>query len=103
MLADVMTRQVTEKKRTQDFLKYALSKRDPIPARKNHDRNKSVLGNAGQSMMSKRTSQYGEVPSPGRGHMASLSLDSSAIKGGIRARTRSVLTTHDTQLSQSQR
>jgi hypothetical protein len=56
MLADVMTRQVTEKKRTQDFLKYALSKRDPIPARKNHDRNKSVLGNAGQSMMSKRTS-----------------------------------------------
>merc|ERR1740130_928470 len=43
-------------------------------------------------MMSKRTSQYGDVPSPRRlpGHNASLSLDSSAIKGGIRGRTRSV-------------
>jgi hypothetical protein len=39
MLADVMTRQLVEKKRTQDFLKYALSKRDPIPARKFPDKN----------------------------------------------------------------
>ena len=98
MLADVMTRQLTEKKRTQDFLKYALSKRDPMPARKFPDRNQSILQKAGGSMMSKRTSQYGDVPSPRRlpGHNASLSLDSSAIKGGIRGRTRSVLTTHDT-------